>query len=216
MSPDEHPPDCPTFEYDRHPDFAAELPRRSEALLADIRRGGIDTLAAARDTRRVHQTLFTGLTPPGHDYYAGHYRGEDFRCLRHYQNQLGGRWCCLPLLVPFRMVQMESDIAQAIAALDAGHQMPDEQVPPEMKLLCAVQVACRFFYEIGSRRLHPYANGNGHAARFCLWAILGRYGYFPEHWTIHPRPGIPNYGDLLHLYHAGDFESLERQILASI
>src|SRR5437899_301553 len=83
MNPsDLHPPDCPNFEYKDHPDHATELPRRVARLAAGLRSGQIATLAAASDTRTAHKTLFEGLTPPGHPYFAGHYRGEDFRCLR--------------------------------------------------------------------------------------------------------------------------------------
>jgi hypothetical protein len=187
MSPgDSHPADCPAFEYENHPDRPAVLPQRAAGLLADLRRGVLEILAAACDTRPVHGRLFSGLTPVGCDYYAGNYRGQDFRCLRRYHNYLGARACCPPQLVPSRMVQLEQSIRGAIAALDAGWQSP--AVAPEMKLLHVVQVACRFFYLIGSHRLHPYANGNGHAARFCLWAILARYGYFPVRWSLEPRP----------------------------
>jgi Fic family protein len=36
--------------------------------------------------------------------------------------------------------------------------------------------------------IHPYANGNGHAARLVVWALLLRYGFQPTGWPVDPRP----------------------------
>jgi hypothetical protein len=152
MSPgDTHPPDCPAFEYEHHPDRSTELPRRVARIVASLRTGPMDTLAAARDTRSVHGILFRGLTPPGCSY---------------------------------------------------------------MKLLHTVQVACRFFELVC--RVHPYANGNGHAARFCIWAILARYGYFPVRWPIDPPPPDPPYTQLLLDYRAGNPLPLEQYLLGCL
>jgi hypothetical protein len=109
------------------------------------------------------------------------------------------------------MAELGRNIAAAITALDAGHALPNAIVPPEMKLLRTVQVACRFFELVC--RVHPYANGNGHAGRFCLWAILGRYGYFPVRWPIEPRPPDPPYTQLLLDYRAGNHAPLEQHVL---
>jgi len=212
MSPDDiHPPDCPAFEYEHHPDRSTELPRRVSRLLTQFRNGTIDTLAGASDTRQVHGMLFVGLTPPNHPYFAGHYRGENFRCLRHYQVQVGGRQGYLAQIVPGVMAELRTTIEAAITALDVGNNLPNSIVSPESKLLYTVQVACRFFELLC--RVHPYANGNGHAARFCLWAILARFGYFPSQWPIDPRPPDPPYTQLLLAYRAGNHDLLERHVL---
>jgi fido (protein-threonine AMPylation protein) len=212
MSPgDTHPPDCPEFEYEHHPDRRTEIPQRVARILADLRRGRVDTLAAAADTRPVHGILFDGLTPPGHPYFAGHYRGEEFRCLRRYEVSIGGRPGWPAAGVPYVMAELARSIAGAMRALDAGHDIPNAVLPPEIKLLHTVQVACRFFERMGW--LHPYANGNGHAARFCLWATLARYGYFPVRWPIDPRPPDPPYTQLLLDYRAGNRAPLERYVL---
>ncbi len=208
---DFHPKHCPEFEYKDHPNRAAEIPRRVAQILKNLRLGNLDSLAAASDTRSVHGALFFRLTPPGYDYYAGHYRGEEYPCLRRYPVFVGGRPGWYAGGVPGIMEMVGKDIGEAIAALDAGHKHPD---PPEVKLLHTVQVACRFFNLVCW--VHPYANGNGHAARFCLWAILVRYGYFPVRWPIEPRPPEPQYTDMLHAYRAGKHEVLERHVLSCI
>lgn len=170
-----HPPDCPAFDYEHHPNRGTELPRQVARVLAGLRTGSIDTGAAAADTREVHRTLFHNLTPPDHSYYAGHYRGEDFRCLRHLQVGVGSHLGLPAHLVPGWMAELATAISAAITAVDAGHRVPNAVLSPASKLLHTVQTACRFFELLC--RIHPYANGNGHAARFCLWAILVRYGY---------------------------------------
>lgn len=211
---DIHPPDCPAFDYEHHPDRGTELPRQVASVLVDLRNGRMDTLAAASDTRQVHGLLFQRLTPPDHSYYAGHYRGESFRCLRHYEVQIGGRAGAPAQVVPVLMAELGNNVTSAIAALDAGHRTTNAVVSPSMKLLYTVQVACRFFELVC--RVHPYANGNGHAARFCLWAILARYGYFPARWPIDPRPPDPPYTQLLLDYRAGNCNALEQYVLGCL
>jgi fido (protein-threonine AMPylation protein) len=212
---DVHPADCPEFEYSNHQDRSRTLPRETARVLEDLRRGRIDTMSAASDTRSVHKQLFRALTPAGHDYFAGHYRGEDFRCLRNYRVQVGNppdpRVGWPPHLVLGSMDELDRAIRSALTALDAGHKLPSAVVSPGQKLMHTIQVACRVFEVVN--RIHPYANGNGHAARFCVWAILGRYGYWPARWPVDPKPPEPGYTQLLLAYRAGNPELLERHIL---
>jgi fido (protein-threonine AMPylation protein) len=215
MSPsDEHPSDCPHFEYKDHPDYPTEMPRRVARIVSDLIRGIRDTLAAASDTRSTHAELFTGLTPPDHPYFAGNYRGADFRCLRRCPVYIGRRVGCPPHLVGWRMADLRDAMAEAVAALDAAHAQLDFPVSAEEKLIHIVRVACRFFERVCW--VHPYANGNGHAARFCLWAILARYGYVPFDWPIDPRQPDPEYTELLRRYRAGNEQLLELHILGCL
>jgi Fic family protein len=84
---------------------------------------------------------------------------------------------------------------------------------PEEKLTYAITFACRVFEEF--LRIHPYANGNGHIARFLIWVILGYCGYWPNNWRIEPRPNPP-YNDLIVEYRNGNCEPLEKLILSSL
>src|SRR5436309_1413537 len=79
-----HPPDCPAWEYSNHPESQGVLQREVKAALVALVSGELDTLVTAFDSRPVHRRLFRRLTPPNFEYYAGHYRGEAFRCLRSY------------------------------------------------------------------------------------------------------------------------------------
>ena len=204
-----HPPDCPKWEDAHHPDRATVLPRRAAEVLLRLRSGDIDTAAAAVDTRPVHGRLFLDLTPACCPYYAGHYRGESYRCLEHLSVGIRDDPAvgCPPSLVARWMTELGQAIDDGLAALDAPS--PSEAAD---KVLLAVAIGCRAFEYL--LRIHPYANGNGHAARFLLVAILGRYGYWLRRWPLEPRPPDPPYTTLIRRYRGGDPRALESYVLS--
>jgi len=209
-------PVCPEWEYDHHPNRSTILQQRTADLLVRLREGLIDTLQNIIDTRQVHGFLFNELAPSNHQYFAGHYRGELFLCLRTCLVGVGSdkRVGFHPAIVEEKMVQFSELIQLGINGLDRTHSLPDQEFLPEDKLINTVAFACRVFEEF--LRVHPYANGNGHAARFMIWAILVRYGYFPEQFPIEPRPFFPGYADAIIKYRDGDPEPLESYILGCI
>jgi hypothetical protein len=206
---DPQPPDCPEFDYEHHPDWQTILPLRVAETVADLARGRIDTRAAALDTRGVHLRLFVELAPAGHEYFAGHYRGEPFRCLRHYivGIQTDPRVGVTPSSVASWIADINAILQSGIDALDA-----DPALPRADRLRYLIVLACRVFELY--LRVHPYANGNGHAARFLVWCLLGRYGHWPRRWPIEPRPPDPPYTECIVRYRNGDRDPLE-QFLAS-
>jgi hypothetical protein len=105
-------------------------------------------------------------------------------------------------------------VGNSLKALDEGCRVPDAQMPKEQKVLFVVAFACKVFELF--LRVHPYANGNGHAARFLTWSILGRYGYWPRQWPIHPRPNEPTYVEMISRYRSGDIYPLEQYFLNNI
>jgi fido (protein-threonine AMPylation protein) len=210
-----HPQDCPVFEYSQHPDRALILPRATQ-LIRDLRTRAVDSPALATDSRAVHENLFRGLTPPQCDYYAGHYRGENFRCLRFYRVHIPGdpRVGYNPEIVVLAMGAIATEIHSGLAALDLAHAVPNARLSPADKLRYTVTFASRLLVWVLG--VHPYANGNGHAARFIVWAILGRYGYWPYRWPIEPRPPDPPYSELIYDYRSGNPEPLEKYLLQNI
>ncbi len=78
----------------------------------------------------------------------------------------------------------------------------------------AIALACRLFVRFLT--IHPYANGNGHIARFLLTGLLKRQGYRLKAFPIEPRPADPPYSDLIKLYRDGKVEPFERYILEQI
>lgn len=208
-----HPQDCPNWEYQNHRNNQEILKREVRSILIDLRRGNIDNLGIVTDSRSVHLRLFRDLTPAECPYYAGHYRGEKFRCLEYLSVGIQGdpRVGYAAYLVPGHMAELAKLIQASIAGLDEGFSLPSAQISLRYKILYAVVIACRIFELLLT--IHPYVNGNGHIGRFCIWVILGRYDIWPERWPIEPRPADPPYTDLIIKYRNGDREPLEKFIL---
>jgi Fic/DOC family len=202
-----HPLDCPSWEYKDHPDYRATLPSRVAAIVTALVGGSINTLATAIDTRAQHGEMFRGLTPVNCDYFAGHYRGERFRCLQFYRVIIPSdpRVGSYPSAVDFLMRELKAALNAGIVALDTNVALA-----PKDRLHYAIILACKVFVHLLT--IHPYANGNGHAGRLVVWCVLGRYGDWPMHWTIEPQPPNPPYIELIARYRSGDCEPLENHI----
>ena len=206
-----HPPDCPAWEYDTHPQRGAILPLRVSQILVALGSGAMDTLHLATDTREVHRQMFEELVPAGCEYYAGHYRGEPFRCLRFYRVgiQADPRVGALPGSVAFRMRELSDEIRAGMIALDVNVLLT-----PRERLRYILALTCHAF--VIFLTVHPYVNGNGHAGRLIVWSIMGRYGHWPRRWPVEPRPSDPAYLQLIVQYRNGDPIPLERHLLQTL
>lgn len=210
-----HPKDCPPWEYDTLPNKTTILQTALKAILLELRSGQLDTLESVTNTRDIHHRLFNQLTPPECPYYAGHYRGEAFRCLKYHQVGIlaDRRVGFKPHLVLGYMDELAKIIREAVVNLDEGMQLPNARIPLKDKIVYIVAATCRIFELF--LRIHPYVNGNGHTARFCLWALLGRYGLWPQNWPIDPQPNPP-YIELIVKYRNGDRVPLETFIMQNL
>lgn len=208
----EHP--CPqAWNYETH-QHRKRIRPRVEAILSRLRSKKADGLKLARDTRAIHGEIFKDLTPPHFTYYAGHYRGEALRCLQGCLAFTPGdsRVGAPPEDVADRMNDLSSMIQEALVAADDMFKKSALSVAD--KTLHIVELACRVFDLF--LQVHPYANGNGHAARFVTWAILGRYNLWPGKWSIEPRPDVPNYLALILQHRAGNTKPLVEHVLGCI
>jgi len=142
------------------------------------------------------------------EYYAGHYRGEHFRCLRFYPAGIPSdpRVGSPPSAVVFLMQELSNEIRAGLTALDANVLLTTEE-----RLRYLVALASRAF--VAFLTIHPYANGNGHACRLIVWSILGRYWHWARRWPVEPRPPDPPYSTLIVLHRNGDIEPFERYLL---
>lgn len=209
-----HPVDCPDWEYTKV-DKATELvAERCAKFLISLRRGLVDIAALSHDTRPVHAEMFNGTTPAATPYYAGHCRGEKFRCLEFCRVMVDSD----PRVgvPPQRVASDLSNLADHIirpgySAIAAAHAVPSVRVSNEDKLYYVVTFACRVLVEF--LRIHPYVNGNGHVGRIIVWLILARFGYWPKRWPLHQSPP---YHDLLKRYRDGDPRQLEMFVLQSL
>lgn len=214
-----HPEDCPFFEYELHSGYKERLSTRAARIVAALRNRSINSADLSADTRPAHTELFQGLTPLDCAYFAGHYRGEDLRCLRYYPIQVPAdrRVGWQPERVLRGMEEIAQNIRMTLAALDEMHQRT--VLTPADKLIRTVEVACEALVQVFT--VHPYGNGNGHAGRFLLWAVLLRYGYYPNEkiWPIEPSPtdsGRKEYSDLLSRYRDGDKSGLTGFVLQNL
>jgi hypothetical protein len=208
-----HPRDCPSWEY-KHHQFASTVGIRCEQILDSLAKEELPLDATLRDSRAVHERIFINLTPDRCPYYAGHYRGEKFRCLRHMRVHIPSdpRVGVAPDRVAAELANLTSQILNAgLKALQESFSIPDEKLPPEEKLYHLVVFACRVLVEF--LRIHPYANGNGHAARMIIWVLLVKFGYWPQKW---PLDTSPPYHELLKRFRDGDELPLQRFVLESV
>jgi hypothetical protein len=205
-----HPADCPRWEYADHPRRAAVLRTEIPKLLAELRKGALKTEEIAGDNRPIHGRLFSQLTPPGFQYYAGHFRGENFRCLKFCPVSVLGdpRGGFPPQTVFAQMDAFIYRVRLALAKIDVLAGDPLAQLTHSVRLACHLLEAFL--------RIHPYTNGNGHIARLIVWAVLGRYGRWPERWPIEPRPPNPPYVALIMEYRNGNQRPLEEFMINAI
>ena len=211
-----HPPDCPPWEYRDHADSSRLIQDKLQQLLVRLRSARGDTLGVVADTRRLHRHLFLELTPTGYDYYAGNYRGSDLRCLEYCPVTVPSdpRVGYLPQHVSSAMRRLGDALRSGIAGLDEGFALPNAKLPRQTKLHFLVVFASRMFVQFLT--IHPYVNGNGHIARLMVWAVLGRYGYWPKQWPIEPRTEDPQYVETIRAYRSGQPQQLEHYILKCI
>lgn len=204
------PLDCPGWEYSGHP-HRASVPDAISQILITLASGRADTLAIAIDSRQSHGSIFKHVTPYGFEYYAGHYRGEFFRCLRFYVVYVPAdpRVGSPPQAVEYLIRELGTKIRAGIIALDANISLSVQE-----RLRYIVALACHAF--VAFLTIHPYANGNGHAGRLIVWSILRRYGHLPKRWPVDPRPPDPPYSELITQHRNGQVEPLEIYILQTL
>jgi hypothetical protein len=208
---------CPEFEYDGNPAADAIL---KDALIAFFRAlkaaNDSEKLDSARETRVWHSNFFQRLTPASCPYYAGHYRGEEFPCLRDYEVKIDFD----PLVgekatfVPISMFRLGEKLQVAAVLLDIeGHRHLAPLASREF-IIKIVQMVTFFF--VAFLTVHPYANGNGHMARLILALVLDRLGVRAPTFSIHPRPMEPSYLDAIYRYRRRDTKPLEMLLLRSL
>jgi fido (protein-threonine AMPylation protein) len=207
------PQGCPAWEYSNDPRCKQVLAAQAAAILRELRGGQLDTGRIASDTRSAHRRLFVDLAPAGFDYYAGNYRGSTHACLRDYEVQVPGdpRVGAPAQEVALFMLQFGNLVDSGLGALDAAEQVPLAELSNADRVVYRVVLGCRLFVDFLG--IHPYANGNGHAARLIMNAVLGRYGLWPTRWPVEPRPPDPPYTECITRYRDGDAEPLHRFVM---
>ncbi|HHJ17598.1 MAG TPA: hypothetical protein ENJ80_12955 [Gammaproteobacteria bacterium] len=205
-----HPHDCPGWDYEHHPRHDSILPSLCEALLLSLKNGHVEHLSACSDTRFSHGCLFGRLTPDNYPYFAGHYRGEDFRCLKYYDVRVGMD----PRVGVYAagVIRAANFLSEALETgfkvLEEAWAKPDTHLPRHQKIFYTVAFSTRILVEF--LRIHPYANGNGHMGRFIIFMILAKFNLWPKKW---PLDESPPYHQLISDYRDGKPDALEQFIL---
>jgi fido (protein-threonine AMPylation protein) len=205
-----HPRDCPLWEYSDHPRRSTVFRTEVSKCLAELRRGTLKTEDAAEDSRALHGRIFAALTPPGYGYYAGHFRGENYRCLKFNSVMVknDSRVGFQPQTVAAAMNALIYRVRLALAKIDALTGDPLAQFTH------AVRFASYLFELV--LRIHPYVNGNGHIARFAVWAVLGRYERWPDSWPVEPRSPDLGYITMIVEYRNGNHAPLEEFLIRTV
>lgn len=211
-----HPGGCPEWYYNHIPDHVSKLAAKHAVVLTSIVSGTYTVEKEGRDLRPVHTELFQELTPPGHEYFAGSYRGCHKKCLRNYQVTIPAdrRVGCPPERVAAEVHRFSTALSSAVDALDSALKTASSLLSPTSRAIGVVRISCEAF--VNYLTIHPYADGNGHTSRALLWILLQRYGYTPKGWTIDPRPTFPAYADMISMHRDGDKAPLEQFVLSCI
>ncbi|MEH6470993.1 MAG: Fic family protein [Halopseudomonas sp.] len=206
------------WDYEHHPDYKKLLPDRCETALKRLRRESADesrNTQKLKDSRGDHLALFIGLTPPYYPHFAGNYRGSVYPGLRKYNvhipmdTRVGAPW----EQTTKAMFQLNGELDTCLPQLDAAWRRTEQDMPLVQKILSTVRLACAFFVEF--LRIHPYANGNGHMARFSIFAFLSRYNIWPKRWPLDERPPGP-YSAMISAYRDGNRDGLEQFVLKCV
>lgn len=187
--------------------------QRCQDILFDLGSGHISWLDTSADTRPIHRRMFEGMHPDGHDYFAGHYRGEPLGVLATYNVTIGGATAPVCWGYPFVSKGME-DLAQSIRKIPSGLVGAPGQPASPTQLVRQVQVACAFLVQFLT--IHPYADGNGHLGRYLIWALLHGFGLHPRRWPLNERPQDPPYSAYLDEFRSGNRAPLVNFVLTHL
>lgn len=211
-----HPADCPRWDYGQHAHASQLIQAAVRKILVQVGSAKGRAPALATDTRPFHRQVFLKLAPPGYEYYAGNYRGSDFRCLKCVRVGVVGdlRVGYSPADVSRGVSRFNVNLRAGIAGLDEAFALPNAKLSPQAKLMYLVTFVSRAFIDFLT--IHPYIDGNGHIARLIVWALLTRYDYWPNRWPIEPRTQDPEYLNTIRAYRDGKHTGLERYILRCI
>ena len=183
-----HPGDCPAWDYEAHDDSAPKVWNRSIDFLSDLKRNPLKHQPLLSDCRPRHKIFFHDLTPAYCDYFAGNYRGDNFRCLQCYGVGVGADpmvGCHFSQVLRF-LADLNSDTARTLAAIDLVYH--DVAAPPSRLEMISYLVPLAAEIVEVFLTIHPFANGNGHMARLLVLVLFARFDIWPQSWTLDLRP----------------------------
>ena len=207
-----HHSSCTDWDYKYHPDRGTITRRcRRLAKLVQKRPSRFDRYGF--DTRPGHRFMFFGMAPASCPELAGNYRGLPNSPLSHYQVGIAGDTDVgIPAnFVSIAMSVFEKHCSELTEAYLAA--ISDTNPAPKQRVLIArlVQLLCTLLEEFF--RIHPYANGNGHAGRMMLLFMMIRQGFNPVRWSIDESP---TYSEAIKAYRRGKKAGLHNFVMRAI
>ncbi len=201
---------CPPWEYATHPQADEILKLRCGETLLLLANDPDAIVPFVKDTRAKHRRIFSPLTPAGHRYYAGHYRGENYKCLKNYEVTINGdsRVGHPAVGIEFSM-QMFNEKTDNVVRAATEYAESTDVVNPHRFLATIQLIAALMVYFL---EIHPYANGNGHMGRFILFCLLYKFNIRLRSFPVHPRPNEP-FVECIKMYRDGNENPLIRYIL---
>jgi len=159
------------------PQLRKNLAQVLDELISAARRRDLPTLDAAK---RWQELAIRGLEVPNLQF-VGAFRGEPG--LESYRVRVGSNLGVEPSDVAAQLAAFEETLQQIVAELDAKLPVGQEL---DADSLAAVIDLCAWAHSEWVR-IHPFANGNGRAARLWANSLAMRYG-LPPFIRLRPRP----------------------------
>lgn len=176
----EFPTDCPPWKARAERDGAEY---RFHTVWRELQSSCLDKKLVFLTDTRIHKTLFRASTPPGYEFYAGHYRGEKFPGL---ETRIASMRYTSPIDGVVRVTRFThpKDVQNELTNLKAKVlELQAKKMDDVSYFIESVSIFRRF------STIHPYLNGNGRISRLML-ALLADMKGIPvkDTWTFHVRP----------------------------
>lgn len=193
------------WDYEDHPE-RHRVARRCKRLERLIQKRPKRFDRYSYSTRAGHRFMFHGMTPPSHSEFAGTYRGTAGTALEEYRIFFGGMEGFEPRFVAIAMGSFEQqchDLTTVFAS--------ETSQPQAVRLLRLAEMLCILMEQFF--RIHPFANGNGHAGRLMVMVLMVRQGFNPLQWRIDKSL---QYHQAIHDYRRGKKKDLIKLMIKAI
>lgn len=188
--------ESPPLKWQAHdaPGYDRTMSERCSKLLEEIVADPARRRAILTTPQKLHQELFASFVPPGHDEYAGTFRGTPNTALANREPSSASALkegesypFCPSVEVAARMGQLLEEVQ---GLLDDKNSEKNYN-----KLLALAYAFCWF------GKIHPFLDGNGHIQRALFAALATEFGYpLSPRFAIHPRPYDRLFGIALEVF----------------
>lgn len=209
-----HHTNCADWTYETHPERSTTLAGRCKRLTSWISTRPRRFDRYGFDTRPGHRLMFAGLTPTNCSCVVGHYRGDpscEFLVTLDVTTKHDPRVGVPAILVSPTLAHFETRCRALVETHNRWLATKGSTQPPRNALIRFVSVLADILQQFLT--IHPYMDGNGHAARLLTYTMMARAGYLPANWDIDAKQP---YSDALSAHRSGKPGALEAFLLSAI